>query len=153
MSKLNAGLIYGRVSFPLENLSVHRGRPDDVLTADMDYVVTSNGNIEGCGETPTGNVAGVSTFGLAPTDARHPEHRVVADCQFPHPCSVLSSLPNTVIIVHDYDVCLRYSNPKNKRQSNIPHFSICPIADDLYSPDQWQIIIYGSGQDSCCHVI
>lgn len=133
----------------MENLSVHRGRPDDVLSADMDYVINSNGNIEGCGETPTGNFAGVSTFGLAPTDTRHPKHGVVADCQFPHPCAILSSLPNTVIIVHDYDVHLRHSNPKNKWQSNIPHFSICPIADDLYSPDQWHIIIYGSGQDSC----
>lgn len=62
---------------------------------------------------------------------------------------MLSSLPSTVIIVHDYDVCLRYSDPKKKKQSNIPHFSICPIADDLYTPDQWQIIIYGSGHDSC----
>ena len=148
MSKLNEGLIYGRVSFPLENLSVHRGRPDDVLCADMDYVVNYNGNIEGCGEKATGNIAGVSTFGLA-TDTRHPKHGVIADCQLPHHCSILSTLPSTVIIVHDYDVCLRYSDPKKKRQSNIPHFSICPIADDLYSPDQWQIIIYGSGQDSC----
>lgn len=68
MSKLNEGLTYGRVSFPLENLSIHRGRPDDVLSADMDYVINSNGNIEGCGENPTGNVAGVSTFGWAPID-------------------------------------------------------------------------------------
>jgi hypothetical protein len=65
---MNQGLSLGKVTFPLNSLGIHRARPNDALSEEMDYVINANGKLVGCGVYPTGNVSGVSTFGWASTD-------------------------------------------------------------------------------------
>ena len=90
MSKLNKDLECGKMSFPQSIFSIYRGRPNDELFEEMDYVVKSNGKMQGCGPYPSTPVAGVSTFGWGATDSES-----AWDC----PCTIVLRFPDQILLV------------------------------------------------------
>lgn len=70
--------------------SIYRGRPNDELIEEMDYVVNSNGKIQGCGPYPSTPVAGVSSFGWGATDSES-----AWDC----PCTIVLRFPDQILLV------------------------------------------------------
>lgn len=143
------------IAFPLVNgVDVHRGRADgNNLVQDRDYRINDIGLVCGYGENPHNVVVfGVSTFGWIPTK-RHPAHGVpgMAEVDWPHLCTILCHLPASVILVHDYVIQLRYLDApgaaRRRNQRDIPHYSICAVQDGVYTPAEFQEIVYGTTPD------
>jgi hypothetical protein len=127
------------------NLTLHRSRPNNVLTEGVDYLLTAEGLIQGVEIAP---MIGVSCFNWSESEG-HLRHGVAGLAKtIDDPCTLLIRYPDTVTPVQDYFIQLRYRH-KKRNQRDIEHYSLCPTSHNLHTKDEWEHIIYGNDQSSC----